>query len=325
MIPFHASQFSGRGGHYESWFLRGNHPRAAQAFWVRYTMFVPADKRPALGELWAIWFDAERKQVVAVKEEYPLEACHFNRDDLGVSLPGASLSHQALQGSAAHAGHHLAWQLHYTEGNDSLLLLPEKLYRTALPKAKALVSRPNVQFTGTFTVDGETFEINGWPGSENHNWGRQHTDEYAWGQVAGFDDHPDAFLECLTARVRLGPFRSPWMTIACLRLGGETLYFNRISTTLRATGNYRYFEWHFDTTQDHHQLSVNIQAPPDHFTALTYYNPPGSSKTCLNSKLASCELTLTRRGQAPITLHSAHRAAFEILTDKTDHGIALAV
>lgn len=325
MIPFHASQFPGRGGHYESWFLRANHPDAPQAFWIRYTMFVPADKRPALGELWAIWFDAARDQVVAVKEEYPLDACHFSRDGLGVTLPGASLSNHALEGSASHGGHRLAWQLQYSGGGDSLLLLPEKLYRTALPKAKALVSRPNVQFTGSFTVDSETFEITGWPGSENHNWGRQHTDEYAWGQVAGFDDHPDAFLECITARVRLGPFRSPWMTVACLRLGAETLHFNRISTALRASASYRYFDWQFATRQDGHQLSVRMQAPPGHFTALTYYNPPGSSKTCLNSKLAACQVTLTRAGEAPITLHSAHRGAFEILTDNTDHGITLAV
>ena len=60
MIPYHGSQYSGRGGHYESWFLRANHPHKPQAFWIRYTLFVPADDRPALGELWAIWFDAGR-------------------------------------------------------------------------------------------------------------------------------------------------------------------------------------------------------------------------------------------------------------------------
>ena len=33
-----------------------------------------------------------------------------------------------------------------------------------------------------------------WIGSQNHNWGRKHTDSYAWGQVAGFDDAPQTFL-----------------------------------------------------------------------------------------------------------------------------------
>jgi hypothetical protein len=45
-------------------------------------------------------------------------------------------------------------------------------------------------------------------GSQNHNWGSRHTDHYAWGQVAGFDDDPDAFLELSTARVRVGPLIS---------------------------------------------------------------------------------------------------------------------
>ncbi len=30
---------SRRGGHYESWFLRANHPKEKRAFWLRYTIF----------------------------------------------------------------------------------------------------------------------------------------------------------------------------------------------------------------------------------------------------------------------------------------------
>src|SRR5262249_44030132 len=44
-----------RSGHYESYFLRANHPARPQGFWIRYTIFSP-DQRPqdAIGELWAI-------------------------------------------------------------------------------------------------------------------------------------------------------------------------------------------------------------------------------------------------------------------------------
>jgi hypothetical protein len=47
-------------------------------------------------------------------------------------------------------------------------------------------------FEGEFEVDGESIVIDGWPGSENHNRGSRHTDTYAWGQVVGFDDAPEA-------------------------------------------------------------------------------------------------------------------------------------
>ena len=335
MIPYHGSQYSGKGGHYESWFLRANHPQQARAFWIRYTQFIPDDNRPPLGEIWAIWFDAEgphanRPHVVAVKHEAPLAVCDFGSDTMRVALPGATLRSHHLQGDATSAGHSLAWTLEYRSNDDrgqapSLMFLPEELYQKSLPKAKALVSRPNVYFSGHIVVDGEHYTIDRWQGSENHNWGRKHTDQYAWGQVAGFDNAPDSFLECITARVKLGPLLSPQLTIACLRLDGEEYMFNRIGTALRATSRYAFFDWQFRTRRDGHQLAVQLQAPPSHFTALTYFNPPGGSKTCLNSKIAHCEAILTPRGQTPRTLISRHGAAFEILTDKEDHGIAVSV
>ena len=48
--------------------------------------------------------------------------------------------------------------------------------------------------------------------------------------------------------------------------------------------------------------------------SLTYYNPPGGDHTCLNSKLAACEVTLERPREPPVTLTTRYRAAFEILT-----------
>ena len=33
-------------GHYESWFLRGNHPSRPLAFWIRYTIFHPRGGDP---------------------------------------------------------------------------------------------------------------------------------------------------------------------------------------------------------------------------------------------------------------------------------------
>ena len=72
------------------------------------------------------------------------------------------------------------------------------------------------------------------------------------------------------------------------------------------------------------RIHGRMHAQREDFVALTYYNPPGGSHTCLNSKVAACELTLERAGQPPLTLSTQHRAAFEILTDDTHHGVPLA-
>jgi hypothetical protein len=74
-----------QAGHYESFFLRANHPNHPLAFWIRYTLFSP-NRRPenALGELWAIFFDGETQQHVAVKQEFPIMQCIFNTSALFV-------------------------------------------------------------------------------------------------------------------------------------------------------------------------------------------------------------------------------------------------
>lgn len=203
--------------------------------------------------------------------------------------------------------------------------VPPGLYAGAFPKAKALVSAPQARFDGTLSVDGVDHVIDGWTGSQNHNWGSRHTDEYAWGQVAGFDAAPDVFLECSTASVRLGPLRTPWLTLIVLRLDGEELRLNSLWQALRARQNLRFFDWHFDSRADGIRIRGRIQAPASSFVALPYYNPPGGTKTCLNTKLAACELTVERDGQPQRQLTSRHRAAFEILTDRHDHNLPFAV
>ena len=69
------------------------------------------------------------------------------------------------------------------------------------------------------------------------------------------------------------------------------------------------------------EVEARIWARREAFVGLAYRNPPGGVKTCLNSKIAACELTLRRPGKPALQLRSAARAAFEILTDETDHGV----
>lgn len=308
-------------GHYESWFLRANDAAGQRAFWIRYTIFAPRGAPgAALGELWAIWFDRQAARIVAVKREVPASACRFSTERLAAAIDGAELDDERLVGRAEAGGHQVQWSLRYQGGAEPLLLLPERLYAAPLPRAKALVAAPLARFAGTLTVDGESFEVRDWVGSANHNWGSRHTDRYAWGQVAGFDEDPTAFLECSTARLRLGPLWSPWMSPVVLRLGGQTLRWNALPRAVRARGRYHPYEWTIDTDGPDGALALKLWAEPADFVALRYGNPPGGSKICLNSKLARCELALTQKGRTTV-LRSA-RAAFEILEDTAPPGAA---
>lgn len=307
-------------GHYESWFQRANDPTGRHAFWIRYTIFAPRGHAgAAVGELWAIAFDRTGSRIVAVKQIHPISACTFARDRLDVAIGAARLDDGALRGAATAHGHTIEWDLRYTGGQPPLLFLPERLYAAPIPKAKTLVGRPLARFTGTLRVDGNALAIADWVGSQNHNWGSKHTDRYAWGQVAGFDEAPDAFLECSTARLKIGPLWTPRMSPVMLRLGAETLAWNGLVRAIRARGRYAPYDWRIETSGPAGAVAIAISAAPEDFVALRYDNPPGGVKICLNSKIARCELTL-RRGGTTTVLHSS-RAAFEILDDTAPAGV----
>lgn len=325
---WNASRFlaDDRQGLYESYFQRGNHPTRPLAFWIRYTVFSPC-ARPdqARGELWVIYFDGEAQRVVAVKQTVAIADCAFSRTQLDVRIGGATLDGRELTGHAESAEHSIDWLLSYAGDQPPLLLLPAAYYDRALPRAKALVGTPNAIYSGTLRVDGETIAIDGWRGSQNHNWGRRHTDRYAWGQVAGFDNAPESFLECCTAQLKLGPLWTPRMSLLVLRDDGQEFALNGLWRSLRATGNIEQFTWHMDTGNAQVRVRGRIEAPASAFVGLTYDNPPGGSKTCLNCKLARAEFVIERPGKPPRTLVSAQRAAFEILTDRGDHGVPVLV
>ncbi|MFA5912629.1 MAG: hypothetical protein WC830_03620 [Burkholderiales bacterium] len=223
------------GGHYESYFQRANHPQRPLAFWIRYTVFSPKGRAgDAVGELWAVYFDGERERIAVAKEVFPIRSCAFSQQGLDVRIGDAVLDDAHLAGRAHARGDTLEWDLRYGGTQPPLLLLPPSFYERRLPKAKALVGTPDAVFDGAIAVNGETVHVERWRGSQNHNWGTQHTDSYAWGQVAGFDHAPDVFLECATARLRFGRFWSPALTVLVLRTAEREFRLNGLAQALRA-------------------------------------------------------------------------------------------
>jgi len=312
-------------GHYESFFVRANHPTRPLAFWIRYTIFSPKGApEKAVGELWAILFDGERNSHVAAKSETPLSNCAFAAHGLSARISAAELSDGRATGAITQGAARISWDLHFGAGGPPLFLLPRNLYEKRFPAAKSLVSRPLAKFDGKIVAGDEAIDIAGWTGSQNHNWGRRHTDLYAWGQVAGFDGRPDTFLEVATARLKLGPFWTPPITPLVLRHDGREHSFTGLRRAMRARGGFRCFEWDFATGDDKVEVRGRIAARREAFVGLAYANPPGGAKHCLNSKIATCTLHVRDRASGktePLT--AQNRAAFEILTDARDHGVAI--
>ncbi len=313
------------GGMYESFYQRGNHPTRPLAFWIRYTLFSPKGRPDeAIGELWAVFFDGETGEHVVVKEEHPLATCAFDRDGFGARIAGSTLGASRLKGSAHSRGEEIAWDLSYDGDAPPLFLLPQRMYRTPVPKAKSLVGLPLATYRGELVVNGVRVDVDGWVGSQNHNWGTRHTDHYAFAQVAGFENAPDTFLEGVSARVRLGPVQSPMLTFLVLRHAGREHALVSLREALRARAQFGYFYWEATAESDDVRLDLRVSASPSAFVGLNYYNPPGGIKHCLNTKIAACWVTLTdKQTGREEQLVTEHRALFEILTDDRGHGVPI--
>jgi hypothetical protein len=181
------------------------------------------------------------------------------------------------------------------------------------------------RFNGSLVVNGEEVPVEGWVGSQNHNWGSKHTDVYAWGQVAGFDNAPESFLEVITARLRIGPIWTPSMTPVVLRHQGKEYALTNLFQAMRsASGRFKYFTWEFRAHNAEVEIRGLVTSPAESFVGLIYYNPSGSIKNCLNTKIASCTIHLVdRRTGERETLTARHRAAFEIVTNDRTHGVPI--
>jgi hypothetical protein len=315
-------------GHYESFFQRANHPSRPMAFWIRYTIFSPQNHpENAVGELWAICFNGETGNHVALRKEILFKECVFKTDEFFVKVGDSLLEPGGLRGSIASGEHSISWDLAFSGEAEPLFLLPLKSYKRRLPKAKVLVGMPMAKYNGWISVNGKRIEVADWIGSQNHNWGSKHTDHYAWGQVAGFDNDPLSFLEVATARLKIGPFWTPFMTVLVLRHRGEEIALNKVTQAIRAKASIKYFNWNFKSETNKIGLEGAISASREAFVGLRYNNPPGGSKYCLNTKIASCELKITHKQSGPSDtieiLSSKHRAAFEILTDDPQHGVTI--
>lgn len=314
-------------GFYESYFVRANHAERPLAFWIRYTLFNPR-LRPeeTIGELWGVWFDGETGRHAAVKKIVPITECNFDASRFFAQIGDATLGEGVLQGSAASGGHHMTWRMDFQGWEKPLFLLPSNRYKSKFPRAKSLVGLPLAVFNGFLAIDDKRYEIDNWVGSQNHNWGSRHTDDYAWGQVAGFDTHQQSFLEAATACLRWGSLRTPYVTPVVLRHRGEEFAFNTFFKLCDSRGSFSNFTWVFRAETRGIRIDGTIAAPKESFVALAYHNPPGGVKHCLNTKIASCEVRFEdRRGKGTKreVLFTKNRAAFEILTDDKDHGVPL--
>ncbi|MCA9522082.1 MAG: hypothetical protein KC609_13970, partial [Myxococcales bacterium] len=206
-------------GHYESFFLKANDPQSRRALWLKFTILSPVDQPDhAVSEVWAIAFDGDRDHHVAVKRRQPVERSKLGFNRFALQMADCELAPARTKGSIERGAHRVEWDLTFlTEQQESLHPFPfERMYEMGFPKAKLKTPYPDSRFNGRVRVDGEEWTLEYWKGMQGHNWGVRHTDHYLWLHCNAFDGLDDTYLEGASAKLKLGPVHTPYLTFFCL-------------------------------------------------------------------------------------------------------------
>lgn len=325
MSRWNATRYRGHSprGHSESYFLKLNDPRGERALWLKVTILARVGA-PAVAETWAVAFERGRPPVAA-KEVVPWSSASFSTERLEIRAARVSLRDGRAEGAVSTGGHELAWALDFTTDVDPLVPFPsEKMYSDRAPYWKYVSPHPDSVFRGEYSVDGAAVAVDGWRGMQGHNWGRRHTERYAWGHCNQWRDAEELVFEGASGQPRVGPVLVPTVSMFFVWHRGVRYAFNEGRGLLGNRGSFDFRRWEFSARTELASVSGELVAMPSQIAGLMYENPDGAMTYCLNSKIAEARLRLEVKGRAPLVATS-NAAAFEVGTRDPSHGVAMLV
>lgn len=325
MIPKHGYDFvqwnPSIRGLYESNYLKANSPDGRRGFWIKHNILSPKDKtRPAILELWCVLFDQDRGQPKALKQERPMSEVLCSKTSLRMEGDGVLLTATETQSQATDSqGKKASWKLSMTSLSDPFhYFWLDAFYTSGFPRQKLIVPAPRLCFNGTIDFEGYSVDVKDWIGSRGHNWGTVHTDPYAYGNCNLFEEDDSAILDAVSARIRYGKWRSPWISAGWMRLGGRELAFNQLHRLARHREKVDFPRWELDLNGPRRQsISTCWELDPQQCVGLRYLHPNGNLSFCYNTKFAR---VTARTGRTVLT---STQGELEFLFSKPVPGIPL--
>jgi hypothetical protein len=305
-------------GFMEVWYATANHRPSGIGLWLRYTLTAPQAGRGApFCELWGFLFDPDGKKSFGARNRLPIDRLGGSngRDDGAlVRIGDAWISENHLEGFVVRADRGLRWSLDFEPAGRCFQHLPVQL-RGRAEKRMSVVCSPNlaVPFSGTVTLDGEEFILDGERGTQSHRWGRKHSLSWTWAHCSRFDEGDGAVFEGLAARASVGWVPLPTTTFLYLSYQGEDLAFNELKWAIRAKCRYEMPTWAFAARNEEWKIAGAARVVPDKFMQVTYTDPDGSERYCVNSELADLGIEVYARSGSAwrhhgslTAMHNAH-------------------
>ena len=283
-------------GGYESFYLRAVDPRSPRGVWLRHTVHkVPG--RPAVGSVWIVLFGEDGP--VAHKRTTPHPTVPPRAY---IAVGGGSFGAGRIEGTSGDA----SWSLERTGDAPPLRHLPRPfLYTAPLPRTKLESPHPASRFSGTVTVAGRTYELDGWPGMVGHNWGAQHAERWIWLHAV----FTDGWIDLALGRIKVAGRTTPWIANGALEIAGTRRRLGGIGrrAQVRETPTSLAFTVAGARGEAH--------SPRDQTVVWRYADPDGHEHHTANCSVAAVTL------HAPELRTTAHGGAYELGMRETDHGL----
>ena len=274
-------------GGYESWFVSARDPAGPGALWIRHTMLRPV-AGPASAALWCT-MAGQGGEPVAVKEVF------------SAFPPEAAAGPGQFRGAATMAGQRARWDLAVAGGPPPLRpLRPAVLYRAPLPRTKLEVSVPDGLVTGLLEVGGQQIGVDRWRGTVGHNWGAEHADRWVWLHAAGFGTEPEAWLDLVLARIKVGPARSPWTAMGALGLAGELIALGGLGRRSTVSAGPGQLTAAVPAVKG--RLDLTVSTSDEDAVAVSYADPRGGTRLVRHAARATVQVRFRRPGHEELTL-----------------------
>jgi hypothetical protein len=289
-------------GRYESHYLRAVDPARPRGAWIRHTTHQRPGE-PATGALWCTVWDAEAGPPYAVKQ----------------SVQGPPPAPFAARAEAL--GRTAAWDLAAAGEGPPLRHLPRAwMYRAPLPRTKPQSPLPDAVFTGWIETAGRRTEVAGWRGMVGHNWGSEHAERWVWLHGLGFAEAPDAWIDVVLGRVRVGRVLTPWVANGALALDGRRY---RLGGWRRPTIDARVGAFAGVFAGRDVSVRVTIASPEGQTVAFRYADPAGGEHVALNCSIAEMHLRVERSGRPALELATAFGGAYELGVRDAPPGVSV--
>ncbi|KAA1415437.1 hypothetical protein F0U44_20825 [Nocardioides humilatus] len=316
--------------HVESWFVRANDAASARSIWLKATVLTRRDGT-SLVQAWCSTFDDDRTQAFCT--EVPLADATFSANELGTFIDLGVLwldlgpDQIRTGGALEHDGSRVDWDLTLVRtpgplGRPLSLLPSDRLVEGRLPSNKLLTPFPSGTCAGRMSLDGVSWDLDGWSGMQGHNWGVAHSPEYAWGQCLFLEDGTAVgMVEAASGRTEIGRRRSPLVSMLVVRHRDQEYRFDRLIDLWRQRPEIVFPQWTLAMRGPHGRAELRMTGRPSRMVCLDYSNPARPTSYCLNSKTAEVELHVEPTREPAFTLRSEHGGALEFLSDQPEPSV----